>query len=164
MRTLVSLFFALILVSLASAAGSERIEILWAGTYTVSQSKEVVDPNAPSGKRFLSSDPTLLSQTSRIPAVIGTRFGIRFRFKETSGTQTVKYRMVWRFPAPGIANPLTGNVTRETALDTACGSNSPCFAGYPLREEFEVVPGVWTVEIWVDNSKALEHSFEVYRP
>jgi hypothetical protein len=146
----------------ASAPRIEGIVLDWAGPYLVSESHPVRDPRDPTGNRFVSSQPAPLPQTDRIALNLGVRFGIGFTLQGITTGEPVAVRRVWRFPA--ITNPQTSVTTSRAENNFICRMNEPCFTGQVLNQEFELVPGNWTVELWSGSNKILEHSFELFRP
>ena len=121
-----------ILASLPFAALAQQVkdvDVVWVGTYRIAETKPVEDPTAPTGYRYVASGIEPVSQTQRIPAVVGTRFDIAYVLKgEPEGT-VVPVQAFWRFQHP-----------------------------------WELVPGKWTIEIWVEGAPVLETSFDLYIP
>lgn len=165
-RILLALCPAVLLcVGNALAQHVQGAEVTWVGLYRVAQVSEREDPTAPAGRRFISSGAEPLSETTRIPAAIGTRFGVGFVLKGSPAGHVVPYRVAWRYPPKGLVNPETRTTTYEwKSPPFSCAVEKPCFAGYPLQHPWELVPGVWTIEIWVEDRKWVERSFEVFRP
>jgi len=159
----------LITVALCAAdAGAQQVEsvdVSWVGTYRVAEVREVEDPTAPTGRRYISSGPEPIAQTTRIPAAVGTRFGIGFVLKGSPAGHIVPYRVAWRYPSAGVTNPETRTTTFEwKSPPYSCALEWPCFAGYPLRYPWELTPGEWKIEIWVEDRKVVETSFELFQP
>ena len=103
----------------------------------------------------------LLPEPPATSARVGVGFGARFRsFGERDGERAM-LRAVWTIPAPGIVNPTNGNAYRQSVAEfsTTIGTNH--WRGYSFDESWEVVPGTWTLEIWQDDRKLLEKSFEI---
>jgi hypothetical protein len=133
----------------------------WAGPYLIAQTRQVPDPREQGGRRSLSSPPAPLPQTDRIAANLGARFGIGFTIRGAPSGRRVGVRRVWHFPP--ITNSQTGVTTSKSENYLTCGLNETCFTGQFLRQEFELVPGNWTVEIWLGTTQLLTHSFELFR-
>lgn len=149
----------------AVAQEVESAQITWAGTYRVAKVREVEEPTAPGGRRFISSGPEPVSETTRIPAAIGTRFGVGFVLKGSPAGHVVAYRLGFRYPPQSLTNPETRTTTFEWKSPAySCAMEKPCFAGYPLSHPWELVPGEWTIEIWVEGRKLFEKSFELFQP
>ena len=139
--------------------------LLWNGIYTVSSAEKFDDPTQVTGKRSEAEQATHLRDTTRIPARLGTRFGIGFMFRGRPDADFVKYRVVWRFPSIGIKNPKTKKTTSFVAFDRSCEINSRrCFRGYVFDEPWELVPGRWRLEIWMAQKMISQQEFEVMMP
>ena len=151
----------------AHAQQVDAVEVVWAGTYRIAGTKAVEDPTAPTGYRYIAQGVEPLENTDRIPAAIGTRFGVGYRLRGTPAGATVSVQAFWRFPARGLTNPETRTTifewkTRE--LQCRLEAEPFCLMGYPLQHLWELVPGQWTLEVWVEGKKLAERSFEVYLP
>jgi hypothetical protein len=138
----------------------ERADRNWVGTYLVSESRAVPDVRDPSGRRWVTSEPTPLTESERIPAHLGVRFGVGFTIRGTPIGEQVEVRRIWRFPP--TTNPRTGITVARSMNAFVCRLGEPCFTGQFLAEKFEVMPGTWTVEVWCGNTKLLEQSFTLY--
>ena len=167
-RCFAAAFFSLLLGQYATAqeAKVSGAKIVWYGVYKVGESKEVPDKSSPTGTRLLSSGIIPPSTSSdRIPAVLGTRFGVGYVLEGGPPGAQAKVRHVRLFPPGGIVNSKTGQ--RADSLDVELSypvDTKDLFLGYPFRESFELVPGVWTFQVWNGSRKLLEKQFTVYRP
>jgi hypothetical protein len=140
----------------------EGAERNWAGTYLVSASRSMPDVRDPSGRKWVVSSPTPLIEGERIAARLGVRFGIGFTVRGTPVGQLVQIRRVWRFPP--MTNPMTGVTLTRAANEIVCRLGESCFIGQFLAQDFEVIPGVWTVDVWFGDTKLLEQSFTLFQP
>lgn len=68
------------------------------------------------------------------------------------------------YPSPGLRNPATGktNIRGEYSEQKKLGTET--LQGYGFEEDWELVPGTWTFEIWQDGRKLAEQSFTVVKP
>ena len=139
------------------------LERVWTGIYTVIEARIVEDPSAALGKRLISGAPTLQLATTRIPARIGTRFGIRFVFRGAKGT-TVAYRHTWRYPARGLTDPASGKTIYESTASRSVRVDEPVHTGHAFVFDWGLVPGPYVVELWVGERKLIEQSFDVFLP
>ena len=151
----------------AFAQQVKDVDVVWVGTYRIAETKAVVDPTAPTGFRYVAQGIEPVQQTQRIPAMIGTRFGLAYVLKgEPEGT-VVPVQAFWRFPAKGLNNPETRTTTFEwktPELQCRLEQKPFCLMGYPLQHPWELVPGKWTIEIWAEGAKLVEASFDLYLP
>jgi len=150
---------------------SEKVKIIdaevrWAGIVVNDGSKEVPYPGTPSGTKVILDKPARLElATTKIPALPGTRFGIRYVLHGTPIGGYAGIREIWRFPAPGLTNPKTGKTSHEQ-VDRAIAqvTDKEIFSGYALLYDWELVPGIWTFEVWTGERLLLKQLFDVNRP
>jgi hypothetical protein len=106
---------------------------------------------------------TFVEDTSIIPAALGTGFGVAFRVT-VPGPDTVPATVTWRFPPAGLNNPRTGQTVYVYTRDIECVRYTVCPTGWTFEEAWELVPGVWEVQIVVGNRPPLKQSFTVVEP
>jgi hypothetical protein len=146
----------------AQAQEVERVEIYEAGIYEtkVSGSRDI--PDVATGKIDEVSDLVLVQQTTTVPAKIGTSFAVRYR---KVGGASVKLRIVLHYPLPGLRKPATGNTRLlDEYYEQYRMGKADNYTGYTLENDWELVPGTWTFEIWQDDRKLAEQSFSVVKP
>jgi Domain of unknown function (DUF3859) len=159
-----ALVVALTAAARAQDAHIDRLEVVDAGFYD--SAKTTVTGSTPSASTVTGSvqelaELKLLAEPPATSARVGVGFGVRFRsFGERDGERAI-LRSVWKIPAPGIINPTNGKAYRESVADfpTTIGTNH--WRGYGFEQTWEAVPGTWTIEIWQDDRKLLEKSFEI---
>ena len=151
----------------APAATVSGVTVTNTGTY------KAQSVSAPSGAGQLSPTGTIgtasnwhfVSKTSEVAGEVGTQFGIEFRLEGNPVGDTVTLHMVLKFPPQGIRNPNTG-ATMHTAditfPDLKIGAL--CLLGYGFDNAWEIVPGVWTEQIWYQNRMLAERTFTVSKP
>jgi hypothetical protein len=138
-------------------------EVRWAGIVVDDGSKEVLSP---SGTKVLLDKPARLElATTKIPALPGTRFGIRYVLHGASAGGYAGIREVWRFPEPGLTNPKTGKTFHEQ-LNRAIAqvTDKEIFSGWALLYDWELVPEIWTFEVWTGDRLLLKQRFDVNHP
>ena len=151
----------------AFAQQAKDVDVLWVGpTGSPRRKRWKIRPRrrATATSRRASSPS---HQTQRVPAAIGTRFGIAYVLKGEPEGAVVPVQAYWRFPAQGITNPETRTTTFEwktPELQCRVEQKPFCLMGYPLQHPWELVPGKWTIEIWVEGAKRVEASFDLYVP
>ncbi len=148
-------------LSMAHAQTVQRVDIMEVGLYTVHTDKSVEAPGTPSGVSRLVSDIELVKSTTTVPARLGSNFGFRYRIVGKGKSVTVK--KVTHIPEPGVRNPETGNVnlTSVVLIDRPFGTTH--FTSYSFDHDWEIVPGTWTMELWVGDRKLASQSFEVVK-
>jgi hypothetical protein len=163
-----------VLVGLAACAadtgsgkGVRDIKIVEAGIYTLPAAVR----STPVGLCESLSEPdrgdvniSAREQTNRIPAKLGTTFGVKFRpvGKAPDGVST--FRVLWRAPDPGIPDAVTGRPRRDDGCAYAYRIGVTTFQGFRFERPAELIPGAWALEIWNGDRKLLAYGFTVYRP
>jgi hypothetical protein len=151
----------LALPGLAQAQTIERIELLEYGLIAATVTSRHSAPGTASGQEGVLDQIAFTEKTTRVPARLGTRFGIRFR---PPVGQSISLEQRWHLPAPGLRNPQTGNVYRQTTFPIEAVIGDDGVRAYAFDEEWELVPGDWTLEIWSGQRKLLSQTFTVFRP
>src|SRR5262245_26577956 len=143
--------------------------VTWYGVYQAGHDKVVEDKSSFTGTRTVSTGivpPTVNSD--RIPAILNSRFGFGFVLSGTptdAGVKLVKLRFVRNFPAAGITDVKTGErrfrEQGEYNMDVALKEH---LCGYIFERDDELVPGLWSFEVWHGDRKLVEKSFTAYKP
>ena len=159
-----SAWLGLVGLAFGQAPRIDRLEIIESGTYVARETGATAAPGSPTGDVKEQSDVRFVDSSSRIPARLGVNFGIRFRSFGAPDGATAALRSVWRIPDPGIRNPKTGNLYRQSLTDFTTKIGSDHIQGYGFDESWELTTGTWVLEIWSGDRKLLEQSFTVYKP
>jgi len=157
-----SLLLLLPVAAEAQAPKVDRIDVIEAGIYQVVVKSNLADPKVPSGTRQNLNGAKLVKATNTIPAVLGTRFGFRFKIvgEPTGGPVALKW--VIRFPPPGIRNERNQlQRSYEENIATAIGTEE--YRDALFDSPSDLVPGVWTMEVWSGNQKMAQQQFTVVR-
>ena len=140
----------------------EHIKIFEAGIYAtkvtgIKQARDVA-----TGKIDLVSDIVLLHKTTTVPAKVGTSFAIRYR---KIGGESAKLKFVILYPLPGLQDPRVGNTSLfdEYPEQERFIGITDYFAGYTLENDWELVHGTWTFELWQDDRKLAGQSFTLVK-
>ncbi len=140
------------------------IEVTGVGMFTIAQ-EETVTSEGPAGVSIVPAEkPTLQTQTTRIPATIGTTFGVSFIVRGSPPGDLTNLRIVWRFPDPGLKDPPKESPWYQDCDVGTCEIDKEQVAIYGLRYDWELVPGTWRLEIWKGERRLLTQSFELHRP
>jgi Domain of unknown function (DUF3859) len=148
----------------ACAKPPSAIDVNWIGLYTVASSSQIDEANSLSGQISQSSGPRHELTTTRIPAVIGTRFGISYVINDPDRTRVFNVRYVWRFPEGGLDSTTTGRSAPLFEIRRSCRVGETCSTAWVFNHDWELKPGTWTAEIWLDEKKELSRDFEIYLP
>lgn len=141
-----------------------QIAIVEYGLYDAAPGQKIADPTMPSGTREIVSDLRLTRVTNIVPGEVETAFGIRYEV--TGGPQSggIPVTIVTRFPNPGMRNPQTGKTAAFIQEKYKLESGWEYATGFAFDKEWEIVPGVWSFEIWYDGKKMAEQKFTVTLP
>lgn len=120
------------------------------------QVTQSVPAATPTGTRDIAVI-SLIEETTSIPAVLGTSFGIEFDLVRPVGATPMM--ITWRFPAAGLRNPQTGQTHYASTSELRCRMGSQCREAWTLDHSWELVPGVWEVEVVIGGAVALKQSF-----
>jgi hypothetical protein len=129
----------------AHAQTVERIDITEYGIYTTDTAATTAAPGTATGKIDQVSNIKLVQSTTTIPARQGIEFGFRYK--------------IIHIPKPGMRNPETGNVTLTNVFYQEHKVGEELYRLYRLIDRWEIVPGVWTLEIWDGERKLLSQDF-----
>ena len=125
---------------------------------------EKTGPGLPQGRGVENARMTLTQATLRIPARLGTLFGVEFKIVSLPAGQAVALHEVWHPPAPGLHDPKTGKDYREIYDDFLGTAGVNIVRAYSFDNDWETVPGDWTIEVWDGQRLILSETFTVYRP
>jgi len=145
----------------AQAQTVDRLEITDFGTYKVEPGNK--RENAEGLKTTIARRVEHLESTTTIPARIGISFGVRYKIVGEPDNAEVTLRKIISFPPPGL-QPSRGKIVpqSESKVETTIGETVADL--YTLEDSFELVPGVWTVELWDGERKLLVQSFVLEKP
>jgi hypothetical protein len=149
------------------AATVSGVTVTNAGTYTA---QSVSAPSragqlSPTGTVGTASNWHFVSKSTEVAGQVGTQFGIEFRIDGNPVGDGVTLHMVLNFPPQGIRNPNTGDImhTANIAFPNL-KIGALCLVGYGFDNAWEIVPGVWTEQIWHQDRMLAERTFTVSKP
>ena len=118
-------------------------------------------PGSPTGLKNMVKKIFLVDETTDIPATLGTRFGIRFVVNGSPSNDIVHITKVVILPKKGLKVPNEENriFKYERQMKTKIGLSE--FTGYTFDNEWETIPGKWTIQLWYDGTKMAEKGFTV---
>jgi hypothetical protein len=140
----------------------ESLEIVEFGVYQSDLLREEKADATAAGTKGISGEFRLLEQTDRVPARRGVSFGLCYVLRgEPEG---VSVPLTMKIGHPPIRHPGTGRVyeTQEAAYTRRIGERS-CNT-YSFDEDWELVPGTWTIQLLDKERKMAWKSFLIYKP
>lgn len=160
------LAFALLVFAAGTAGAQEvqRVEVYEFGTYAASGSSYMHPPSNQGIKIEGHDGYTHLETTRTVAAKLGVRFGFRYRVTGTPPGVYGPLKMVWRFPPPGIVGSDPAHPVQLEVVEFGAASNDSYVITMSLESAADLVPGIWTFEIWAGDQKLTEQNFEVLAP
>lgn len=149
--------------SAAQAQTVQRVEISNAGIYRVEVDGVEPAPNSALGVFKTVRNPTLVERTERVAGVKGTNFGFNFQIAGAPAGELITIRFVTRFPPPGLRDPRTGKVLLTSENDRPYRIGELAFRSYAFDEEWEIVPGTWSLEFWYGGKLVGAQKFQVVK-
>ena len=165
-RTMGGLIAVIVLLggpALAQSIKVERIEVARPGTYEIEVGKPIPDAGVATGTRVEAAAYKSVKVGTEIEARTGTIIGAELTIVGTPRRVKVPLRVVWRYPAAGLTNPESKvTKTSDEYNDTQLiGEKFPIFWG--LTQDWHVVPGTWTLEVFQGDRKLVTQQFQITR-
>ncbi len=154
----------LVLASFAANAADlriERVDIVDAGIYTVAIGEETPDPDAPTGTIAAPITATLVEATDTIPGRLGLEFGLHYVVVGEPAGAEVALDFVIIYPPPGLIDPAEPEPLLESRYTRPKTIGETVYLGYGFENDWEIVPGAWTFEIWHSDTKLASQRFAV---
>jgi hypothetical protein len=157
------LVIALIAAGSAQAQTITGIDILDAGTVKLNASTTIHDSSISTGTRTEATG-SIARGTTTIEAAANVVFGVKARLHGRPNGRNVTYRVVWRYPEPGLRNPATGTVKFSDELPNTqpLGSTKCCYY-WTLGDDWTLVPGRWVIEFWDRDRMLASKAFTLVR-
>ena len=140
------------------------ITITKVGTYTAQTTSAPARPGqeTPTGTvgtdvnwHFVLDSPDLAGKT-------GTQFGIEFRLDGAPAGDNLTLHAVFIFAPQGMRNPNTGDIMLAAKVAFPnMKIGALCLVGYGFDNAWEIIPGMWTEQIWYQDRMLAERSFTV---
>jgi hypothetical protein len=164
LRTFV-LTFAFALVAFAAEAQQvDKLEVIEFGVYERGPVTDVRPATANAFGRVAINGIKHLRTTRKVPGRIGVTFGFRYRTIGKPHAAVVPAVEALLLPPGGTKSPVGRQPFTRDVSSTALSVGGEGRALMTFDEPWEIVPGIWTVQIWEGKRKLLEQSFEVYLP
>jgi hypothetical protein len=138
----------------------QDLQLLEYGTFRkLSSEGKVSDPGSITGTRHAVAQVALIECTTNVPASIGTSFGFRVKFPGTRSDNVVPCTA--KCLHPELYNPSSGRSSVIDQWDASGLSGEDGYIGYSLDNDWELVPGPWTLQVFLDSKLMLEKTFNV---
>ncbi len=160
-RCLIGLLGVIVFAGCANAQHVEQIRISNAGIWWLETERIENAPTSIKGFFRIVKNMRLAERTDRIPAAVGTSLGINFQIIGEPNGAPVTIRYTTRFPSPGLRDPKTGKVLLTSENDRQHRIGETSFRSYSFDEDWEIVPGVWSLEFWHEGKLIAAQKFDV---
>ncbi len=157
---------------IASIDNAENIKdslkgkVVKAGLFKVIRSGGLVESrNTSTGKAISKPVIQLLTATDRIPLVKDAHMSLQYRIWNLPEQPAyIKLRRVLKHPVMTLPDG-----TQTTGSDYMINGSVSigqviAYTGYGLNEDYEMLEGEWTFQIWYEDKKLIEHTFTTYWP
>jgi hypothetical protein len=160
MRIVSAVFLQLAGFGVTNAQTIQHIDITEYGVYSMQAEKSAAAPSTAAGSIDEASSVDLVQATTVVPAQLGAAFGFRYKMSGPP-KMTVTLKNVTHVPAPGMRNPQTGNVTLTDTFFQDRKIVGEYYRLFRFTEPWEIVPGLWTLEIWEGDRALASQGFLV---
>jgi hypothetical protein len=164
--TMLKAFIAAIVIGtigIVQVPTPQRVDIYEFGTYSSSPAFEV-GLSRQGVPQTVVDRIDLIEATQTIVARIGVEFGFRFRIVGTPYGARVPVTYVMRYPEPGLLAPKRSVPFVEDVYTWPGWLSEHNFRTLRFDSRSDLVPGIWTIEVWVGGKKLAEQKFNVILP
>jgi hypothetical protein len=102
-----------------------------------------------------------VSETNTIPGRKGVLFGFEYVINGPQTASPIPLKHVTIFPEQGLRDPLVGKTFYRDEYTSVYTVGRPHARFYSFDEEWEIVPGVWTFQVFYRDQKLAEQSFTI---
>lgn len=119
-------------------------------------------PGTTTGKSIEKPTIRIVQQTDQIPMELNTYFAYQYRISNLPDNLRVKFRRVLIHPEMTLpdGSKTTGSdfmIPGKVQRNEVFGSD-----GYALTEDYELVDGTWTFQLWYEGKMMTEQIFTVF--
>lgn len=165
-RTALAALFVIAAACPASAqpGAVDGAAILNAGVYELDLGRKIAGRNRSGLAHHIVTAKRLNRSTTDIPARLCLSFGFEYVILGAPTDAAVPIRMITRFPSPGLRDPETKAVAHrdEIVINRVIGKVH--FRSFTLEHPSDLVPGLWTFELWYNDRKLAEQGFTLTVP
>ncbi len=141
----------------------DRAQVRRPGIYSAKVTKKIADKSISTGNRNEVGEIRNTEITTLIPAKVDMFFGLEGTVIGAPKRTRIPVKIVWRYPQPGLQNPAGGaaKLTDEYMDGVNIGNTFQFF--WQLTQEWQIVPGVWTFEMWYQGRKLVSQNFTLVK-
>ena len=153
------MFLALTALLWALPSYAQQVEVVTHGIYTSDETSSETMSNG-IGLAHVTNVRLALS-TDTIPAKQHVKFGFQYHVTGLADGTLIELRKVTRYPPPGPKPPSAAEPILSYDRTVRCIAGRLCSVIYGLDDRWEILPGMWTFELWNGDQKLAEQSFKV---
>jgi len=137
-----------------------------AGLFRVVRSGGIVEnPNSSTGKILSKPVIELIKITDRIPLIKDTQMSLQYRIGNVpDDVYWLDLRRVLKHPKMTLPDGTTTTGSDYMIKGKASVGQVVAYTGYSLNEDYEMLEGDWTFQIWHENNMLIEQTFTTYWP
>jgi hypothetical protein len=164
MRALLTGLMLLFALSAAQAqVRVERVDVLHRGIFKIGKMTTITDESISTGQRTSGSKITFVRSTDTIRMSDGVVFGLDVMIHGSPRGQSAPFRIIWRYPDPGLRNPSNNTVKHlDDYIDARTLDEKSTFY-WQLGDLWTQVPGEWIFELWYGKRILLSESFRLVK-
>lgn len=152
---LLSLSVALVAGSLVPALAGADVRVAGPVEFGVFESHY---KDAQPGERVLSRSNQRIAETDRVPATLGTKFGLRYRLE---GKRVNDTPLTLLYLTPGVVSPDGQRHDRFEVVQKLVPDAPLDVMAFEFTERHELVPGEWHFLVFQGDRKLAEQRFQV---
>ncbi len=142
---LFGVLYILLVSGEAYAFSVKEISIVSYGHYSARTDSSVDIPYSTTGSLSLVTDINRIEQTQIIKADLGTKFGIQFKVEGSPSGVKVPVHVIVKHPP--FMNPMTEEISCIDKWNIYPGLEDIVYTGWEFAHPWELVPGLWTIQI-----------------
>jgi hypothetical protein len=135
------------------------IEVTEYGLYTADQDKG--QRNSAGVLRSEVSNIRHAATTTTVPAELGVHFGFRYKIVGSPTGKPIELRKVTIYPPAGLKSPKAPTPLQNSSYTLSRKIGETSFTDYAFDDPWELVPGPWTIQLWLGDRKLAEKKFTV---
>lgn len=141
----------------------QSLDLVEYGTFRKSRiQNDASAPNTITGRIHGVADAVLLERTNEVRAARGTSFGLRIKLVGTPDGAAVP--CIAKCLHPTYTDPTSGRTSDTEEWTNVVPIGRATYIGYTLDEDWEIVPGRWTIRVSVGSELKVEQSFTLVPP
>jgi hypothetical protein len=141
----------------------DRIDIVDHGTYTAQTEGHIAAPGTVAGSWTTLGKIQHAVTTYTVPTQIGVRFGFNYIVVGEPQGAPASLHVVNIFPSPGLNNPASPQPKTRDEYDRVVHVGEELYTGYRFDHDWEIVPGIWTFQLWYEGRMAAEQKFTIVK-